>query len=78
MGQVIIGTQNPDAARHEQRAMQDRAEGRADQNEAQRRAAVGDYRGAAAADREARRDFNDARRQENRASQDSRTVILSR
>ena len=39
---------------HEQRATQDRAEAHWNRQEAQRRAAVGDYRGAAEADRDAR------------------------
>lgn len=67
MGQVIIQTPNGDAARHEQRAAQDRADAHMERQEAERRAAVGDYQGAAEADREARRDWHDARRQNERA-----------
>jgi len=78
MGQVIITTPNGDAARHEQRAQQDRWEGREARREAEQRAAVGDYQGAAQADREARRDWHDARRQEERARDESTGVIIGR
>jgi len=59
MSQVIIQTPNGDAARHEERAQHDRWEARQERQEADRRAAMGDYRGAAEADREARRDLDD-------------------
>ena len=49
MGQVIIQTPNGDATRHEQQAQQDRADAHWARQEAQHRAAVGDYRGAAEA-----------------------------
>ena len=47
MGQVIIQTPNGDTTRHEQRAAQDRADAHFENQEARRRAAVGDYAGAA-------------------------------
>src|SRR5258708_19684100 len=78
MGQVVFQTPNPDAARHEQRAAQDRADARWKRQEAERRAAMGDYRGAEQADREARRDWHDARRQEHRAHHQSGRVIIGR
>jgi hypothetical protein len=78
MSQVIIQTPNGDAARHEDRAQQDRWEARQARQEAERRAAMGDYRGAAEADREARRDWHDAGRQRDRAQQDSGGVIIGR
>jgi hypothetical protein len=78
MGQVIITTPNGDAARHEQRAQQDRWEGREARREADRRAAMGDYRGAAEADREAHRDWRDARRQQERSRDESSGVIIGR
>jgi hypothetical protein len=64
MGQVIIQTPNPAVPLHDQRADQDRADARQESQEAQHRAAVGDYRGAAEAQRDARRDWNDAHRQQ--------------
>ena len=78
MGQVVIQTQNPDAARHEQRAAQDRADARWEHQEAQRRAAMGDYAGAAEAQRDARRDWHSAHRQEERARDESSAVIIGR
>ena len=78
MSQVIIQTPNPDSARHEQRAMQDRADACWAHREAERRAAMGDYQGAAEAQREARRDWHDARRQEHRAQEDSNTFVFGR
>jgi hypothetical protein len=78
MGQVIIQTPNGDSAQHEQRAQQDRWDARQERQEAERRAAMGDYRGAAEADREAHRDWHDARRQDNRARDDSGALIIGR
>jgi hypothetical protein len=69
MAQVVIGGGN-DAARHEQRAQQDRFDARRDASEAQRHAAAGDYRGAAREQREARDEMHDARRQEHKADRD--------
>jgi hypothetical protein len=66
MGQVIIQAPDPDGARHEQRAYQDRANAQWERQEAQRRAAMGDYEGAAEAQRAARRDWHDAQRQDDR------------
>jgi hypothetical protein len=78
MGQIIIQGQSPDAAQHEQRAAQDRADARSEHQEAERRAAVGDYDGAAEAQRDARRDWHSARRQEDRARDESGAVIIGR
>jgi|HubBroStandDraft_6_1064221.scaffolds.fasta_scaffold1665972_2 hypothetical protein len=78
MGQVIIQTPNGDATRHEERAQQDRADAHMARQEAQRRAAVGDYHGAAEADREAHRDWHDARRQDNRAQDEQGGLVIGR
>jgi hypothetical protein len=78
MSQVIIQTPNGDAGRHEERAQRDRWEARQERQEAERRAAMGDYRGAAEADSEARRNWRDARRQQDRAQEDSGGVIIGR
>ncbi len=71
MAQVVIGGGN-DAARHEQRAQQDRYDARRHATQAQRDAAVGDYGSAAREQREARHDLHDARRQEHKADRDDR------
>ena len=71
MAQVVIGGGN-DAARHEQRAQQDRYDARRHATQAQRDAAVGDCGSAAREQREARHDLRDARRQEHRADRDDR------
>jgi hypothetical protein len=78
MGQVVIQTPDPDAARHQQRALQDRSDAQAERQEAQRRAAVGDYRGAADAQRDAQRDWRDAHRQQDRVRDESGAVIIGR
>jgi hypothetical protein len=79
MGQVIIQTPAPpDTARHEQRAMQDRADAHWEHQEAERRAAIGDYQGAADAQRDAHRDWRDAHRQQDRARDESGAVIIGR
>jgi hypothetical protein len=78
MGQVIIQSPNGDAARHEQRANQDRNDAHWERQEAQRRAAVGDYHGAAEAQREAHRDWHDARRQEHRAQDTEGGYVVGR
>ena len=70
MARVVIGGGN-DAARHEQRAQQDRYDARRDAAQAQRDAAVGDYRSAARDQQQARHDMHDAQRQERRAERDS-------
>ena len=70
VGQVIYHS-DPEIARHEYRAARERAEARWTHQEAQRRAAMGDYAGAARLEREARRDWRDARRAERRAAQES-------
>ena len=76
MSQVIIETPNGDAARHEERAQRDRWEARQERQEADRRAAMGDYRGAAEADRQAHRDWRDARRQQDRAQEESGSRVI--
>jgi hypothetical protein len=77
MGQsLIIQTPDPDAARHEQRAQQDRWDARQERREAESRAAMGDYRGAAEADREAHRDWRDANRQQDRAQDESGGIVI--
>jgi hypothetical protein len=78
MGQVIIQTPNGDPARHQQQANQDRADAHWAKQEAERRAAVGDYRGAAEADQEAHRDWRDARRQERRSQDEQGGLIIGR
>ena len=78
MGQVIIQTPDPDAARHEQRADQDRANAQWEHQEAQRRAAIGDYRGAADARRDAHHDWRDAQHHEHRAEDGSSAVLIGR
>jgi hypothetical protein len=78
MGQVIIQTPNGDATRHEQQVQQDRADAHWARQEAQHRAAVGDYRGAAEADREAHRDWHDARRQDSRAQDEQGGYVVGR
>jgi hypothetical protein len=78
MGQVIIQTPNGDAARHEHQANQDRANAHWAREEAQHRAAIGDYHGAAEANREAHRDWRDARHQEHRAQDDQSGYVIGR
>ncbi len=78
MAQVVIQTPDPDAARHEQRADQDRANARLEHQDAQRRAAMGDYRGAAEAQRDAHHDWRNAQRNEHRADEGSGAVIIGR
>jgi hypothetical protein len=80
MAQVVIGGDN-DSARHDQRAMQDRAQARQDSAEARERAAVGDYRGAAREQNEARHEWRNANREDRKADRDDRggvTVQLGR
>jgi hypothetical protein len=78
MSQVIFQVPDNDAARHEQRAQQDRANARAEHHEAQMDAAMGNYGAAAEAQRDARRDWHAARNQDERARDDSSTVIIGR
>jgi hypothetical protein len=78
MAQVVIQTQDPNAARHEQRAMQDRADAHWEHQEAQRRAARGDYAGAAEAQGEARHDWHSAHHQERDAQRNSGAVVIGR
>ena len=78
MSQVIIQTPDPDAARHEQRADQDRANAHFEQQEAQRRAAMGDYHGAAEAQRDAHHDWRDAQRNDHRADEGAGAVVIGR
>jgi hypothetical protein len=78
LGQVVIQTPNYDSQRHENRAMQDRSNAQMERQEAQRRAAMGDYQGAAEARHDARRDWRDARRQDERAREDSGDGVIGR
>jgi hypothetical protein len=78
MGQVVIQTPNPDAARHEQRSLQDRADARWEHQEAERRAARGDYAGAAEAQRDAQRDWHAAHRQQERSQEESGSIVIGR
>ena len=71
MAQVIVGGGDNDAARHEQRADQDRSAGRQELSEAHHEAARGDYRDAARDQAEAHQDWNGARHQEHDADHDS-------
>ena len=58
---------------------QDRADAPWEHQEAQRRAAVGDYRGAAEAQRDAHHDWRDAHRQQEHAPRtNSGAVIIGR
>ena len=75
MAQVVIGGDN-DAARHEQRAQQDRMQAHQDNAQAQRDAAVGNYRGAARAQNEARQDWCDAHHQQHDADRDDNGVTV--
>jgi hypothetical protein len=77
MSQVIFQVPDGDAARHEQRAQQDRANARAEHREAQMDAAIDNYGAAAEEQRDARHDWQAARRQEERARDDS-TIIIGR
>ncbi len=74
----VIQTPNDDAVRHEQRAQQDRWDARQERREAESRAAVGDYRGAEEADREAHQDWRDANRQQDRAQDESGRIVIGR
>jgi hypothetical protein len=78
MGQVIVETPNGNVAHHERQAQQDRADAHWARQDAKRRAAVGDYHGAAEANREAHRDWRDARRQEHRAQYDRGGYVIGR
>jgi hypothetical protein len=72
MADVVIGGGDNDAARHQQRADQSRAAARHDSAEARQHAAMGDYRGAAREQNEAREEWRDARHQEHKADNDDR------
>jgi hypothetical protein len=78
MSQVIFQVPNGDAANHEARAQQDRADAHAEHRQAQMDAAVGNYVGAAQAQQDARQDWHAARRQDDRARDDSSAVIIGR
>jgi hypothetical protein len=78
MSQVIFQVPDSDAARHEQRAQQDRADARAEHRQAQMDAATGNYGAAAQEQRDARHDWRAARNQEERARDDSSIGILGR
>jgi hypothetical protein len=70
MADVVIGGGDNDAARHEQRAMQNRSAARQDNAAARERAALGDYRGAAREQNAARQEWRDANHQEYKADRD--------
>jgi hypothetical protein len=71
MAQVIIGSGDNDAARHDAQAQQDRADAHQDMNQARRDAAVGYYGAAAQEQRDARSDWRRARREQHDADRDS-------
>ena len=71
MAQISIGGGDNDAARHEDRAQQDRMDAHHDQTQAQRDAAMGDYRGAAREQREAHQEWRDSRHQQHDADTDA-------
>jgi hypothetical protein len=74
MADVVIGGGN-DAARHDQRAMQDRSAAQQDSAEARERAAVGDYRGAAREQNEAQHELRDANHQDRKADRDDHSGV---
>lgn len=78
MGQVIIQTPNPNAAQHQMQADQDRNAARAEHQQAQMDAAMGNYGAAAQAQSDARQDWHAARRQEDRANEGSSAVVIGR
>jgi len=78
MAQVIIQTPNGDSARHQERADQDRAAARAEHQQAQADAAMGNYGAAAEAQRDARHDWHAANRQEHRADESAGAVVIGR
>ena len=78
MAQVIIQTPSSDSSFHQQRAAQDRADAHAEHQQAQMDVAMGNYAVAAHAQREARRDWHAARRQDERSTEDSGAVVIGR
>jgi len=78
MSQVVFQVPDNGAARHERHAQQDRADARAEHRQAQMNAAMGNYGAAAQDQREARRDWHATRNQDERARDDSGTIILGR
>jgi len=78
MAQVIIQTPNGAATQDEMRAQRDRADARRDMSQAHRDAAMGDYQGAADAQRDARQDMHAAHREQERAQDESTTVVIGR
>jgi hypothetical protein len=75
MAQVVIGGDN-DAARHEQRAQQDRMAAQKDAMQAQRDAAMGNYPGAAREQRESHQEWRDANHQDRKADRDDHGVTV--
>ena len=71
MAQLVIRTDDADSARHQYEANQSRADAHQEMNEARDKAAVGDYRGAAHEQAEARRDWHHARREQRDANRDN-------
>src|SRR5262245_12893785 len=78
LGDVVIRSQDPNDAWHERRAQQERTESRWEQQEAQRKAAMGNYRGALQSERESRQDMRDAMRHERRANDDPGVTIYGK
>jgi hypothetical protein len=78
MGQVVIETPNPNAAQHQMQADQDRSAARAEHQQAQMDAAMGNYGAAAQAQSDARQDWHAARRQDERANDSSGAVVIGR
>jgi hypothetical protein len=76
MAQVVIQTPNGDAANHEMRADQDRADARAEHQAAQANAAMGNYGAAAQDQAAARHDWHAANHQDQRAAEDSGTAVV--
>jgi hypothetical protein len=72
MAQIVISPGGDDSARHQYRADQQEHAARYDEHRARQDAAVGNYRGAAQAQDEARHHQAVAEDQEHRADRDSR------
>ena len=75
LAQMAIGGDN-DAARHEQRAQQDRMRAHRDSTEAHRDAATGNYGAAAREQREAHQEWRASNHQQHDADRDSNGVRL--
>jgi hypothetical protein len=71
MAQLVINGGGTDAARHDQRAQQDRTDAHQDMRQAHRDAAMGNYGAAAQAQGDARSDWHQAQHQQHDANRDS-------